>query len=88
VVLEPTISLQCVDNYYLICSHDWCDVNFFAYTMFVCNATSSSEVTSHPKTNLVKVAGISSLESKASCALDHFYLYPIMFLLITVTCLG
>jgi hypothetical protein len=27
-----------------------------------------------------------NFESKASCALDHFSLYPIMFLLITVTC--
>jgi hypothetical protein len=33
----------------------------FSYTMFVCIATSRSEVTSHPKTNLVKVPGISSL---------------------------
>jgi hypothetical protein len=29
-----------------------------------------------------------NLESKASCALDHFYLYLIMFLLNTMTCLG
>jgi hypothetical protein len=29
-----------------------------------------------------------NLESQASCALDHFSLYPIMFLLITVTCSG
>jgi hypothetical protein len=29
--------------------------------LFVCIATSSSEVTSHPKTNLVKYQGISSL---------------------------
>jgi hypothetical protein len=37
--------------------------------MFVCIATSSSEVTSH-LTKLVPV----DLESKASCALDHFSL--------------
>jgi hypothetical protein len=55
----------------------------FAYTMFVCIATSSSEVTSHLKTMLVP----GNLESKASCALDHFSLYLIMFLLIIVTCL-
>jgi hypothetical protein len=36
--------------------------------MFVCIATNSSEVTSHLKTNLVP----GNLESKASCALDHF----------------
>jgi hypothetical protein len=35
VVLEPRISLQCVDHYYALCSHVWCDVNF-SYTMFVC----------------------------------------------------
>jgi hypothetical protein len=35
--------------------------------MFVCIATSSSEVTSHLKTKLVH----GNLESKASCALDH-----------------
>jgi hypothetical protein len=60
VVLEPAISLRRVDNYYAICSHDWCDVNF-ACTMFVCIATSSSEVTSHLKTKLAKYLGISSL---------------------------
>jgi hypothetical protein len=36
--------------------------------MFVCIATSSSEVTSHLKTKLVP----GNLESKPSCALDHF----------------
>jgi hypothetical protein len=40
--------------------------------MFVCIATSSNEVTSHLKTKLVP----RDLESKASCALDHFS--PIM----------
>jgi hypothetical protein len=69
VVLEPTISLRCVDRYYAACSYVWCDVNF-AYTMFVCIATKSSEVTSHLKTKLVP----GNLESKASCALDHFSL--------------
>jgi hypothetical protein len=38
--------------------------------MFVCIATSSSEVTSHMKTNLVS----RNLEFKAICALDHFSL--------------
>jgi hypothetical protein len=52
--------------------------------MFVCIATNSREVTSHLKTKLVP----GNLESKASCALDHFSLYPIMFLLITVICSG
>jgi hypothetical protein len=33
VVLEPTISLWCVEYYYAICSHVGCDVNF-SYTMF------------------------------------------------------
>jgi hypothetical protein len=65
------------------CSYVWCDVNF-AYTMFVCITTTSSKVTSHLKTKLAP----GNLESKASCALDHFSLCPIMFLLITVTCSG
>jgi hypothetical protein len=39
----------------------------FAYAMFVCIATSSSEVTSHLKTKLVP----RNLESKASCGIDH-----------------
>jgi hypothetical protein len=41
-----------------------------AYTMYVCNATGSSEVTSHLKTMLVP----GNLESKARCALDHLSL--------------
>jgi hypothetical protein len=40
VVLEPTISLRCVDHYYAVYSYVWCDVNF-VYTMFVCIATTS-----------------------------------------------
>jgi hypothetical protein len=85
VVLEPRFSLRCVDHCYAICSHDWCDVNF-VYTMFVCIAMTSSEVTSHLKTKVGEVPG--NLKSKASCALDHFSLYLIMFLVITVTCSG
>jgi hypothetical protein len=52
--------------------------------MCVSIATNSNEVTSHLKSKLVP----RDLESKASCALDHFSLYPTMFLLIIVTCLG
>jgi hypothetical protein len=44
VIPEPTISLQRVDHYYAVCSYVWCVVNF-VYTMFVCIATNSSEVT-------------------------------------------
>jgi hypothetical protein len=55
--------------YYAVCSYVWCDFNF-AYTMFVCIATTSSEVTSHLKTKLVP----GNLESQASCALDHSFL--------------
>jgi hypothetical protein len=69
VVLEPRFSLRCVDHHYAVCSYVWCDVNF-AYTMFVCIAMNSSEVTSHLKTKLVP----ENLECKASCALDHFSL--------------
>jgi hypothetical protein len=38
--------------------------------MFVCIATNNSKVTSHLKTKLVP----RNLDSKASCALDHFSL--------------
>jgi hypothetical protein len=69
VILEATISLRYVEHYYAVCSYVWCDINF-AYTMFVCIATNSSEVTSHLKTKLVP----RNLESQASCALDHFCL--------------
>jgi hypothetical protein len=44
---------------------------------------SSSEVTSHLKTKLVKYLGISSLRQVVSLIT---FLYLIMFLLITVTC--
>jgi hypothetical protein len=83
VILEPTISLRLVEHFYAVCSYVWCDVNF-VYTIFVCIVANSSDVTSHLKTKLVP----GNLESKASCALDHFSLYLIMFLLITVTCSG
>jgi hypothetical protein len=38
------ISLSVIDYYYAVYSYVWCDVNF-VYTMFVCIATTSSEVT-------------------------------------------
>jgi hypothetical protein len=44
VVLVSTISLRNVEYYYVVYSYVWCNVNF-AYTMFVCIATTSSEVT-------------------------------------------
>jgi hypothetical protein len=84
VVLELTISLRYVDHYYAICSHDWCDVNF-AYTMFICIAMSSSEVTSYLKTKLVKYLRISSLRQVVPLIT---FLYLIMIMLITVTCTG
>jgi hypothetical protein len=55
----------------------------FAYTMSVCIATSSREVMSHWKTNLVP--GISCLRQVVPLIT---LLYLIMFLLITVTCSG
>jgi hypothetical protein len=57
----------------------------FSYSMFVCIATSSSEVTSHLKTKLVKYLGISSLRQVVPLIT---LLYLIMFLLITVSCSG
>jgi hypothetical protein len=69
VVLEATTSLRRVEYFYAVCSYVWCNVNF-AYSMFVRIATNSSEVTRILKTKLVP----RNLESKASCALDHFSL--------------
>jgi hypothetical protein len=69
VILEPTISLRCVEHYCAICAYVWCDVNF-VYTMFVCIAMISIEVTRILKTKPVP----GNLESQASCALDQFSL--------------
>jgi hypothetical protein len=44
VVPVPTVSWQRVDHYYAVSSYVWCGVNF-VYTMSVCIATTSSEVT-------------------------------------------
>jgi hypothetical protein len=52
VVLVSTISLRSVEYYYVVYSYVWCDV-YFAYTMFIYIATTSSEVTSQPKSMLV-----------------------------------
>jgi hypothetical protein len=82
VILEPTISLRYVEHYYVVCYYVLCGVNF-AYTKFVCIATSSSEVTSHLKTKWY--LGISTLRQVLPLITP---LYPTMFLLITVTCLG
>jgi hypothetical protein len=41
--------------------------------LFVCIATSSSEVTSHPKTNLVKY--LETRITRPSCAIDHSSLH-------------
>jgi hypothetical protein len=57
--------LRRVDHYYAVCAYVWCDVNF-AYTMFVCIATFSSEVTRILNTKLVPV----NLKYNTS-ALDH-----------------
>jgi hypothetical protein len=57
VILVSTSSLRSVEYYYAVCSYVWCDVNF-AHTMFVCIATTSTEVTSHLK--IILVPGISS----------------------------
>jgi hypothetical protein len=73
VVLGPTISLRRVEHYYAVCSYVWCDVNF-AYTMFVCIATTSSEVTSRLK--IILVPEISSLRQVVPL-ITPFYL--IMF---------
>jgi hypothetical protein len=53
--------------------------------MFVCIATTSSEVTSHLKINLEKYLGILSLTQVVPLIT---FLYLIMFPLITMTCSG
>jgi hypothetical protein len=68
VVLEPRVSLRCVEHYYAVCSYVWCEANF-AYIMLVCIATSSSEVASYLKSKLVP----GNLKSQASGALDHIF---------------
>jgi hypothetical protein len=53
VVLEPTISLRCVEHYYAICSHVWCDFNF-SYTMFVVLLQVDEQATEDPGTQQVE----------------------------------
>ena len=82
VVLDPTISLRRADHYYAVCSYVWCDVNFI-YTMFVCIATTSSEVTSHLK--IILVPGILSPRQVVPLTI---FIYPIMFFIIILSCIG
>jgi hypothetical protein len=35
VILEPTISLRCVDYYHVLCIHVWCDVSSPILYLFV-----------------------------------------------------
>jgi hypothetical protein len=81
VILVPTISLQRVDYYYADCSYVWCDVNY-AYTIFVCISTTSSEVTSHLK--IILVLGISSPRQVVPLIT---FTYPIMFFIIIYSCI-
>jgi hypothetical protein len=82
VVLKPAISLRCVDQYYAVCSYVWCNVNF-VYTIFVCIAMTSGEVTRILKTKLVP-----AISSHRQFVPLITFLYPIMFLIIIVTCSG
>jgi hypothetical protein len=49
----------------------WCNVTISIICLIVCIATSSSEVTRNPKTNLLKYL---ESQSQGSCALNHFSL--------------
>jgi hypothetical protein len=82
VILVPTISLRRVDYYYTSYSYIWCDVNF-AYTMFVCIATFSSEDMCHLKSKLVH-----EISSPWQVVPLITSLYPLMFLLIIMICIG
>jgi hypothetical protein len=73
VVLVFTISLRSEEYYYTVYSYVWCDVNF-TYTMLVCIATFSSEVTSHLK--IILVPGISSPRQVVPLITSF---YPAMF---------
>jgi hypothetical protein len=63
VVLEPTISLRCVDHHYAISSHDWCDVNF-SYTMFFVLLHVGEQVTKEPGTQQVENSEQELVEGK------------------------
>jgi hypothetical protein len=73
VVLVPTILLRRVEYYYEVNSIVWFDVNF-AYTLFVCIATFSSEDTCHLKSKLVPV-----MSSPRQVVPLITYFYPLMF---------
>jgi hypothetical protein len=82
VVLEPGILLRRIDYYYAVYSYVWCHVNF-AYTMFVCIATFSSEDTCHLKSKLVP--RISSPRQVVPLITSF---YPVIFLLVILICIG
>jgi hypothetical protein len=84
VILEPTILLRHVELSYAVSSLMFCVLLFLCTScLFVCIATSSSEVMNHLKTKLVKYLGISSLRQVVPLIT---FLYLIMFQLITMTC--
>jgi hypothetical protein len=84
VVLEPRISLWCVDHYYALYSHVWYDVNF-SYAIFVCIVTSrrASDWGAISSTGWRNWAGARWRQTVPLTIL----IYPIMFSIITVACL-
>jgi hypothetical protein len=81
MILVPKILLRRVDYFYAICSYVWFDVNF-VYTMFVCIATTRSEVMGHLK--IILVPRISSPRQVVPLIT---FIYPIMFFIITYSCI-
>jgi hypothetical protein len=82
VILVPTILSRHVEYYYAVYFYVWCDVNF-AYTLFICIATTSARICVILKSKLVPVI---SCPRQVVPLITSFYL--VMFLLIIMICIG
>jgi hypothetical protein len=64
MILVPTISLRCVDNYYLLCIHVWCDVNFSLVPCLFVLWRVDEQVIEDPGAQQVEVAEQEVIEGK------------------------
>jgi hypothetical protein len=85
VILEPSILLQRVEYYYAICSHVWHNINFF-YTMSICIASSRRASDRGPRC-------LAGGDCRAGARWRQVVplitsIYPIMFMLIIIICIG
>jgi hypothetical protein len=85
VVLEPRISIRCVDYYHALYSSVWCDINF-SYTMSVC-IVASRRVSDRGLRHSAGGKYWAGARWRQVVPLTTF-IYPIMFSIITLTCLG